>query len=190
MDWKATLEQDIALIKLGNRAAFEALYSKTSSKLYGLLIKMLNNPDLATDVLQESYLKIWLNSSQYQSTSGDPWPWICQLTRHCALDALRKNKRTSQQLESIDTFDESELDTLLGAQVSGQIDGQTIFSDAGYALHSCLDKLRKEPRQAIVLAYFHGFSHSELAQKMQQPLGTLKSWVKRGLKEVEKCLQE
>lgn len=182
MDWKATLEQDIALIKLGNRAAFEALYAKTSSRLYGLLVKMLNNPDLATDVLQESYIKIWLNSTQYQSTSGDPWPWICQLTRHCALDALRKNKRTNQQLDNIDIMSEADLDALLGEQ--------TPFSELGYALHSCLDKLRQEPRRAIVLAYFYGFSHGELAEKLQQPLGTLKSWVKRGLKEVEKCLED
>lgn len=182
MNWKATLEQDIALIKLGNRAAFEALYAKTSSKLYGLLMKMLSNPDLATDVLQESYIKIWLNSAQYQSTSGDPWPWICQLTRHCALDALRKKKRTAEQVEEIETISETELETLL--------DEQKPFTDIGYDLHACLDKLRKEPRHAIVLAYFYGFSHSELAIKLKQPLGTLKSWVKRGLEEVEKCLQD
>ncbi len=182
MSWKHSLDKDMASIKLGDRSAFESLYAKTSSKLFGLLIKLLNDPDLAADVLQESYIKIWLNSHQYHSSTGDPWPWICQLTRHCALDALRSKKRHSSVIDDIETISEAELETLLQSQKP--------YLDIGYDLHSCLQKVRKDARHTIVLAYFYGFSHSELAVKLQQPLGTLKSWVKRGLKEIESCLQD
>ncbi|GAB3483402.1 RNA polymerase sigma factor [Marinomonas epiphytica] len=181
MSWKAELEKDMSLIKLGDQAAFESLYIKTSSRLYGLLIKILSNPDLACDVLQESYVKIWLNCSQYHSTSGDPWPWICQLTRHCALDSLRKNKRAERIADASELYEETLTDTCTE---------QALFENTGYALHSCLAKLREGPRQAITLAYFYGFSHSELAVKLGQPLGTLKTWIKRGLQEVEKCLRD
>ena len=176
MSWKQELELDMAQIKLGHRPAFEALYRRTSGKLYGLLMKLLNDPEMAADVLQESYTKIWLNSSQYQTTLGDPWPWICQLTRHCALDKIRQQKRRFIEVADI------ELDSLLSEQVSPW--------EGGYDLHNCLAKVRKEPRQAIVLAYFYGLSHSELAHRMQQPLGTLKSWIRRGLKELELCLKD
>jgi RNA polymerase sigma-70 factor, ECF subfamily len=182
LDWKDALEQDMALIKLGQRSAFEALYVKTSPKLYGLLMKLVNDPDVAADVLQESYVKIWLNCQQYQSHLGDPWPWLCQLTRHCAFDVLRKQKRDHHLIDAMETIEPDTLESLLVAHKP--------YLDLGYDLHACLAKVRKEPRQAIVLAYFYGFSHSELASKLQQPLGTLKSWVKRGLKEIETCLND
>lgn len=162
----------VAQIKLGHKPAFETLYQLAGSKLYGLLVKMTQDRDLAADVLQDSLVKIWQNASQYRSDLGGAWPWICQITRNTALDRLRQRARQPFSLEDV-SLPEEEFDPLFHER------------DLGY----CLNKLRQEPRAAIVQTYLYGLSHAELAAKWKQPLGTLKSWIRRGLKELEQCLK-
>ena len=175
--FKEKVEHLFSLTRLRDQTAFETLYGITSSKLYGLILKMVADKDTAADILQESYSKIWHQADSYFRHSDEnwAWAWICQLTRHTALDHIRRvGRRAEIQLEEINLTkfnDETQ-------QLSEQRD-----------LNYCLAKLNPEPRKVIVLAYVHGFSHSELAGKLQTPIGTLKSWIRRGLKELALCLK-
>jgi RNA polymerase sigma-70 factor (ECF subfamily) len=175
-NWKQTIELLLARVCLQDQASFENLYQITSPKLYGLILKIVSDPDAAADALQESYSKIWHQASRYRSDLGEnwAWAWICQIARNSAIDQVRRaGHRYEQPLDeaTISSFtDESK-------QLSEQRD-----------LNYCLSQLKTEPRKVIVLAYIHGFSHSELAHKLKTPIGTLKSWIRRGLKELEICL--
>lgn len=175
--WKLKIETLISKVQHQDQAAFETLYQITSAKLYGLILKIVPDAEIAADILQESYIKIWYQAKLYHRNLGDDWAWawICQITRNTALDQIRRTGRRSEvQLEetAIQAFNDD------SKQLSEQRD-----------LNRCLIQLKTEPRNAIVLAYIHGFSHTELANKLNTPIGTLKSWIRRGLKELAICLK-
>jgi len=175
--FKHQVEILLAQVCLKDQKSFENLYQVTSSKLYGLALKMIKDRDIAADILQESFSKIWHQATSYRCDLGEnwAWAWMCQITRNTALDYIRRAGRrpeTSLEGVSITAFNNET------KQLSEQRD-----------LHYCLAKLKPEPRKVIVLAYIHGFSHSELADKLKTPIGTLKSWIRRGLKELELCLK-
>jgi RNA polymerase sigma factor, sigma-70 family len=173
--WKQQVESCLALIKLRHQPAFEELYKLTSSKLYGLILKMLPDKDIAADILQESYTKIWLQSDRYRTDLGGAWAWVCQLTRNTAIDKIRSIQR--QPLIG----DDADLQHLATSD-SGIWENEKDLS-------RCLQAIKQEPRTAIIQAYVYGFSHAELAERLQTPLGTLKSWIKRGLKDLQQCLE-
>lgn len=173
--WNSQIESCLAQVQLQHRPAFEQLYRLTSDKLYALTLKIIPDRELAADALQESYLKIWHNVGRYRSDLGGAWAWICQLTRNTAIDRIRQAQRRPEH------NDESLLAQLVGDE-SGLWQQQ-------YDLSRCLQLIRQEPRTAIVSAYLYGLSHAELAKRLQTPLGTLKSWIRRGLKELNQCLE-
>lgn len=173
--WNRQLEACLAQVKLQHRPAFEELYRLTNGKLYALTLKIIPDRELAADALQESYTKIWRHADSYRSDLGGAWAWLCQLTRNTAIDWIRRSERRP----------ESSDDPLIG---------QLIGDDSGlwqqhHDLSRCLRKIREEPRTAIVSAYLYGLTHAELAERLQTPLGTLKSWIRRGLKELHQCLE-
>lgn len=173
--WKQQVEGCLALVKLKHQAAFEELYQLTSSKLYGLVYKMVSDKEIAADLLQESFTKVWQQAQQYRSDLGNAWAWMCQLTRNTVIDWLRTQQRKPTEVDETEVMD----------LASGD---HGVWED-NKDLSECLKRIREEPRAAIVSAYLYGFSHSELADKMAVPLGTLKSWIKRGLKELQQCLE-
>ena len=167
----------MAQVRLHHQPAFATLYQLTSGKLYGLILKMIPDRELAADTLQESYTKIWRQADRYRSDLGQDWAWawMCQITRNTAIDRIRLHGRSA----------ETPLDENLLAQ---SIDESSLLGERR-DLSRCLQAINPAPRQAIMLSYVYGFSHTELADKLSTPIGTLKSWIRRGLKELQQCLQ-
>lgn len=164
----------ISQVSLKSQLAFKQLYELCSPKIYGLLVKIIQDKELAADTLQEVFTKIWLNASKCDISQGHGWPWICQLARNTALDKLRKmNKYPSSLEESNITEAYQETDN----QWHSNID-----------LNNCLTQLASKSRQAIILSYIHGFSHEQLSKRLALPLGTLKSTIRRSMKELALCL--
>ncbi|WP_432470721.1 RNA polymerase sigma factor [Amphritea sp. HPY] len=175
--WKKQIETLLGQVRLKHQPAFEKLYQLTSGKLYALILKMIPDPELAADALQESYTKIWRQADRYRSDLGEDWAWswMCQLTRNTAIDRIRQTVRRQET-----QFEEGLLEHTVD---------QDSFLDERRDLNRCLQSIKQEPRQAIMLTYVYGFSNAELAEKLNTPLGTLKSWIRRGLKELQQCLQ-
>ncbi len=168
------INQLIPQVSLKNQAAFKQLYEISSPKIYGLLVNIIQDKELAADTLQEVYTKIWLNADKCDISQGNGWPWICQLARNTALDKLRK----------IDKYPSSIEDTYVN-EAYQQSDSQW---HSNIDLNSCLAQLASKSRQAIILSYLHGFSHQQLSKKLALPLGTLKSTIRRSMKELALCL--
>lgn len=179
------LAELLAACGRGDRAAFARLYEATSPKLFGVAMRMLRRDDLAEEVLQECYVSIWNNAGSYAVGLSAPMTWMTSIVRNRCLDSLRRPR-----LEvSLARDDESAEDPLaaIPSEDLGPLAMLQQSSDAK-ALAACLSQLDAKMRQAIVLAFFEGLSHSELAGHMQQPLGTVKTWIRRGLERLKSCL--
>jgi RNA polymerase sigma-70 factor, ECF subfamily len=143
--------------------AFKLLYAACGSKLYAVTLKIVRDPVASEDALQETFLKVWRKADQFNCELGSPLAWMATIARNTALDYIRS-------VRSAEFVDSSEIENL-PAQIEPQ-------SDAG--LRRLVDQLPPDQARAIVLMYTYGFSHSELALNMNVPLGTAKSWVRRG----------
>lgn len=164
-----------------DRAAFERLYRETSPKLFGVALRILRREDWAEDVLQECYVRIWDHAQEYRAGLAAPMTWMTSIVRNRCLDWLRRPK-----LEVID--EEGELIEAAESDNPGPL-AQLEASAEARALKHCLDALEARQRQAIALAYYDGLSHSELASHLREPLGTVKTWVRRGLLRLKSCLE-
>lgn len=161
----------------GDRQAFRVLYQSAGPKLFAITLRMLKARDVAEDVLQEAFVKIWERSWQYDPAKGEALAWLATVTRHAALDRLRKQPRSQV------AFDEgiiAEIDSQLG-QFSEN------WGEAG-DLRRCLANLREDYRKAVISAYVNGLTHEELAEQLGKPVGTVKSWVRRGLEQLKGCM--
>lgn len=175
------LERLLAACALSDRKAFARLYSMTSAKLYGVVLRILNRDDLAQDCLQDAYIKVWNNAGNYRSQMAAPLTWMSAIVRNQALDLLRKRKR--EVMESNDNGLPEQID---GALLP--LEGLT-RTDDGKRLGNCLEQLKEQQRQVIALAYFKGLTHDELAAYTETPLGTIKTWIRRGLDQLRRCLE-
>jgi RNA polymerase sigma-70 factor (ECF subfamily) len=161
----------------GDKSAFRALYAEAGPKLFAICLRMMKNRDEAEDVFQEAFVKIWERSHQYDAAKGQALGWLATIARNCALDRLRKPGRR------VLPFDEAVVEEI-DAHVQG-ID-QTA---EGRDLKRCLEALREDYRRVVVLAYVNGMTHEELAGQLDRPMGTIKSWVRRGLEQLKGCLE-
>jgi RNA polymerase sigma-70 factor, ECF subfamily len=169
----------------GDERAFAVLYRATSSHLYGLLLRMLQRRDWAEEALQDCFVKIWQKAETYESEKGAPLTWLLSVARYRALDLLRM-RRPEVEMPDPDqehhlpplTFQDESQDPLARAS-----EGQGIAR-----MRECLKELPPEQRQAVLLAYYEGYTHQELAVRMNAPLGTVKSWVRRGLARLREAL--
>jgi RNA polymerase sigma-70 factor, ECF subfamily len=175
------LKELLAASGNGDRQAFGRLYRETSSKLFGVAIRIVRREDWAEEVVQESYVKIWDHAGSYQTQLSAPLTWMTSIVRNRCLDWLRR-----PNLE-IAEDDDHPLDGFVGDD-AGPLDLLRQQTEA-QALAACLSRLEAKMRQAIVLAFFDGMSHSELAAHMREPLGTVKTWVRRGLERLRVCLE-
>ena len=168
---------------LKNQHAFSELYSATAPKLFGTALRILRRQDWAEEVLQECYMNIWNHAGDYAVGKSAPLTWMTSIVRNRCLDWLRRpqHEATGDEYEiAIDAWrDES----------AGPLDQLAAAGDSA-ALARCLETLDGRQRQSIMLAFFHGMSHSEVANHMKEPLGTVKTWVRRGLERLKSCLQQ
>lgn len=169
----------LAGVARGDRAAFADLYRLAAPRLFGATLKLLRRRDAAEDVLQETFLAIWDKAGQYTPERGAPMAWMTMIARHRAIDRLRREARRPE-----DDIDASE--TAL-AVVAGQ--GDVSLAPAGSDLRRCLAALDAGPREAILLAFEEGWTHEELAARLDRPVGTVKSWIRRGLQRLKECLE-
>ena len=173
-----TVNDLLLQIALGDRAAFRSLYTKAGPRLYAICIRMMRSRDLADDVFQEALVKVWEKSWQFDPAKGDGLAWLATVTRHCALDRLRRQPRNHLSIDETVTH---EIDMATAIELPADL------ADAR-GLRHCLEGLREDHRNAVVLAYVNGLTHEELAERLSRPLGTVKSWVKRGLEQLKDCM--
>jgi RNA polymerase sigma factor (sigma-70 family) len=165
-------------------AALRQLYDATSSKLYAIAMRVVGNVEHAEDVLQEAYLTIWRVAADYRAPLSPPMVWMGVIVRSRGLDFLRRRK--TERALSGQPLDDILLDTL-AAEQDTPADMQEA-SEQAWALHECLRKIETKQRQVVTLAYFRDLSHSELAAQLKLPLGTVKTWMRRGLDQLRTCM--
>ncbi len=165
-------------------AAFRALYDATSAKLFGFALRILHKRELAEEALQESFVAIWHNAGGYQSQLAAPMTWMATIVRNKAFDLLRRSDATVE-IDS-EQFDREVMNALQYPRAT-PIEALQMSGDAK-ALAHCMAALEGLQRQAIGLAYFHDLSHSEVAAQLALPLGTVKTWIRRGLDKLRNCL--
>jgi RNA polymerase sigma factor (sigma-70 family) len=190
-DWSERskdLSQLLARAGLGDRAAFAALYEKTSSHLFAVVLRISRDRAQAEDILQEVYVNVWRAASGFDAAQAQPLTWLTSIARNRAIDSLRR-AQTQPQLQTATANDEEETDVYdaVADETPGPLEMLSRASDAR-ALSSCMQALTAQQRQSVALAFYDGLSHAEVAEKMRQPLGTVKSWVRRALMSLKTCL--
>jgi RNA polymerase sigma-70 factor (ECF subfamily) len=168
----------------GDWKAFTRLYAMTSPQLYGVMLRMTNYAQACEDLLQEVYITVWKRARRYDVNKAQVMTWLIAIARNRTLDWLRSQGAGMNQ-RLVDQDPEA-LDLAAGTATPEQ-SAQNAASET--ALENCLDTLSDEQRNAVVLAYLEGHSHAELAERLSSPLGTVKSWVRRGLDRLKTCLQ-
>lgn len=177
------LSEWLVLSASGDRQAFQQLYEATSPRLFALCKRVMREPSLAEEVLQESFIKIWHHATQFSASKASAMTWMTTLVRNQALDTLRRMH--DQQLVN----SEIDYETLDFATSELSPDAAYQLSDNAKRLKYCLEQLKPEQRHCIVQAFYHGYTHEELAQLSTTPLGTVKAWIRRGLEQLKGCLQ-
>lgn len=165
--------------------ALRELYERSAAKLYGLALRVLGNREHAEDVLQEAFLNVWRIADQYRAPLSPPMAWLGLIVRSRALDFLRQ--RGSARVDEAQALDEAVLDTV-ASDAAGPLD-TTQASEQAWALHECLRQLEARQREVISLAYLRDLSHAELSTQLRLPLGTVKSWIRRGLDLLRGCME-
>jgi len=166
---------------LRDAKALKELYGLVSSQLFGVLLRLLRSRALAEEALQDVIVRVWQRAGQFEAYRGRGMAWMMSIARNRAIDLLR----TQRQTVSIDDSDAFEI-----ADESGRDELEMSATDKmKTALGQCLGGLSQQQRECITLAYVNGYSHDEIARSVGSPLGTVKSWVRRGLVSLKKCLE-
>ena len=175
------LSELLASSASGDQNAFAKLYKITSPYLNALVVRVVTEPAVAQEVLQEAYIQIWQQVNRFDPARGAPMAWLTNIVRSRALDRVRHEKSQHSRVEKVSV--EPMLSVI-------EDDSQHArFSSEFKKLAHCLQPISTEQRRSIVLAFCYGLSHSEISDKVNAPIGTVKSWVRRGLNNVRKCMK-
>lgn len=166
--------------------ALRLLYERTAPRLMGVAVRVVRQREWAEDVLQESFLAIWRLAADYRSSLSPPLAWMGLIVRSRSLDFLRR--RAADRSTHAQEFDEGLAETVASDDL-GPIDAASA-SEQARALHRCLGELESRQRELVSLAYLRDLSHSELAQQLAMPLGTVKTWIRRSLEKLRNCMQQ
>ncbi len=165
----------------GEHYALRALYDQEARWLLGVALRILRNRAAAEDVLQDAFLQIWKSAGSYQASLGSARGWIFTVVRNRALNEARRAGRQQD-------MDDADVAVLLdAAQLDAAQDGGRLRADAE-SLERCLQALDEAKRQCIVHAFVDGFTHAQIAERLVTPVGTVKSWIRRGLASLKGCL--
>ena len=159
-------------VALGDRTAFRELYTLTSGRLFAIAKSMLRQQAAAEDVLQDAYVKIWYSAAAFNPAKGEALAWMITILRNLAIDRLRKTPPT-------DTDDD------LGDTISDTPN----LDEEHSRLQECLQALEASQRQSIFAAFFQGLTHMEISARFAEPIGTIKSRVRRGLSALKGCME-
>ena len=184
-DRSARLAALVARVALADQQAFGALYRQTSPHLYGVALRILREPAAAEEVLQEAYVSVWHHAGTYVAAKSQPLTWLTSIVRNRCLDQLRK-----RELDTVTLTPEEDDAPAIDVADDRLTPAELLLRGAeAQSVRECVETLEAGPRQAIALAFFQGLSHGELATHMREPLGTVKSWVRRGLERLKRCLE-
>jgi RNA polymerase sigma-70 factor (ECF subfamily) len=175
----AELVRLLAAVADGDRVAFERLYAATRAKLYGVVLRILRRADLADEVMQEAYLKIWNSAAQFDPALASPITWMVTIARNRAIDLARKKRDVSveEAPEVLELAAES-VDPLTARERSEEL----------RRLLDCLGRLDPDERRLMLLAYYNGLSREQLATKFGRPVNTIKTCLRRSILAVRECL--
>jgi RNA polymerase sigma-70 factor, ECF subfamily len=174
----------MAKVALGDQNAFADLYRLSSPHLYGVAVRILREGSAAEEVLQEAFVSVWHHAGSYEAAKSQPLTWLSAIVRNRCLDQLRRRELDTVTMTA-DDDDGKEFDLPSGDPTPVEM---LMAGAEAQSVRDCVDTLDAGPKQAIALAFYQGLSHAELADHMRQPLGTVKSWVRRGLERLKSCL--
>ena len=175
----AELVRLLAAVADGDQAAFERLYAATRAKLYGVVLRILRRADLADEVMQEAYLKIWNSAGQFDPALASPITWMVTIARNRAIDLARKKRDVSvEETPGVLERAAESVDPLAARERSEEL----------RRLLNCLGRLDPDERRLMLLAYYNGLSREQLAAKLGHPVNTIKTWLRRSILAVRECL--
>jgi len=164
-----------------DRRAFQELYETIAARMFGLCLRLAGQRELAEEALQDAFIQIWHRAGEYHSDRGAPLSWMMTIARYRTLDLIRARKArqtvNDEDLNDLDDGREGPLEFSLRESGAEKLTG-------------CLDELSDAQRDSILLSYYRGFTHEELAQALSSPIGTVKSWIRRGLMALKRCLEQ
>lgn len=170
----------MSAMAVGDRQAFEQLYRLTSPRLFAVALRMLRRHAWAEEVLHDSYITAWNRAGSYNPALSSPMTWLTHIVRNRAIDWMRGSDNQLDELDDdVMNSDASDVDEPL-QQLQQDSDAKI--------LAACLAHLPAEQRQSLILAYYQGLSHGEVSSHLQQPLGTIKSWIRRALDHLKSCV--
>ena len=178
---RSQLAAAMARVAAGDRAALRIVYQATSAKLFGVCLRILKDRSEAEDVLQDVYVTVWRKAASFDPSRASPITWLVAIARNRSIDRLRAGA-VSRRMDPIDAADEvsdpapAALEQVEAAEQSGR-------------LRTCLQELEERQSAAIRSAFLDGTTYEELAARMGVPLGTMKSWIRRGLLKLRACLE-
>ncbi len=181
LERNARLTDLLARTALADQRAFAELYRTTSAHLYAVALRILRDTGAAEEVLQESFVNIWHHAGSYVAAKSQPLTWLTSVVRNRCLDQLRR-----REVQTV-TMDDEDEGLAIAAEDPTPLEMLLSGADAR-AVGACVEALEQGQKQAIALAFFQGLSHSELAHHLREPLGTVKSWIRRGLERLRACL--
>ncbi|TXC68115.1 sigma-70 family RNA polymerase sigma factor [Sphingorhabdus soli] len=173
------LVEALEQVARGDRAALRSVYDATSAKLFGICLRISRDRELAEDVLQDVYVKVWRRAGRFDPAKASPITWLAAIARNTAIDAIRKRGRRDEVSDDVLADFEDSAPRADALVEQGQDSARVV---------DCLDTLEGEQKRSIREAFFGGFTYSELADRRGVPLGTMKSWIRRGLARMKECL--
>jgi RNA polymerase sigma-70 factor (ECF subfamily) len=182
-DRSARLAALLARVALADQRAFEELYRETGAHLYAVVLRIVRDRSIAEEIVQEAYVNVWHHAGTYDAARSQPLTWLTSIVRNRALDMKRRREIDTVELRTGD--DDSAPD--FPADGPTPVDMLLSAADAR-SIRDCVDGLEGNTKQAIALAFFHGLTHGELAAQLREPLGTVKSWIRRGLEKLRRSL--
>ena len=167
----------LAAVAKGDASALKRLYAATAAKLYGVILRILRRADLADEVLQETFAQIWNAAATFDPALSVPITWMVAIARHRAIDVLREKTKSSVEEEASEVAADSAI----------PLDRRAMSEELNHLL-ACMGRLSEQQRRLILLAYYSGWSREQLAQKLDIPVNTIKTWLRRSLLEIRECM--
>jgi RNA polymerase sigma-70 factor (ECF subfamily) len=174
------LERLIGACAARDRLALRALYDLMAGQMLACMLRILKRRALAEEALQDVFVSIWQRAAQFQSGRGPARIWLMSIARHRAIDVLRS--------ERVDLYREAEIEQV-PELVAEDVSDWSGAGRSAAALERCFGELSREQRRGIELAFVNGYSHADIARVTGEPLGTIKSWIRRGLASLRECLE-
>ncbi|UYV38953.1 sigma-70 family RNA polymerase sigma factor [Rhodobacteraceae bacterium D3-12] len=181
MTTRDDIEEMLARCALKDRAAFGALYSATSAKLFGVALRVLKDRGEAEEALQEAYVRIWHKADSYSVNGLSPMTWLITVMRNLAIDRLRARQR-----RAVPAAEDGAADLL--ADPAPGPEAQVIAQEGQAQIEGCLGELDTARAGAVRGAYLDGLSYGELSERYDVPLNTMRTWLRRSLLKLRECL--